>query len=276
MNENENHMNQVSESGNADNGLSAGTATAESGAVGGVVQQAAENPTAPEKTYSQDEVNAIVGKKLARREAKLRKEYDRTYGNLVDTLKAGTGKETLEDITDTFREFYSQKGIELSQKPRYSDRDIEVLAEAEANDIISGGIDEVSEEVDRLAGIGLERMDQKEKAVFKKLAEYRANAERDGELEKIGVSKELYQSREFKDFASKFNPKTPMREIYDIYAKTLPQKDIKPAGSMKSNVTGDTGVKEFYSRDEALKFTRQDFDKNPKLFEAVERSMLKW
>ena len=47
-------------------------------------------------------------------------------------------------------------------------------------------------------------------------------------------------------------------------------------GSMKNNTLKDSGVKDFYTRDEALKFTKKDFDKNPALYKAVEQSMLKW
>jgi hypothetical protein len=47
-------------------------------------------------------------------------------------------------------------------------------------------------------------------------------------------------------------------------------------GSMKNTTVKDTGVKDFYTRDEALQFTKQDFDKNPALFKAVEQSMYKW
>ena len=46
-------------------------------------------------------------------------------------------------------------------------------------------------------------------------------------------------------------------------------------GSIKQT-TVDKGVKDFYSREEAMKFTVEDFNKNPALFEAVEKSMRKW
>ena len=47
-------------------------------------------------------------------------------------------------------------------------------------------------------------------------------------------------------------------------------------GSMK-NSTGEEGtVKDFYTRDEALQFTKKDLDKNPALYKAIEASMLKW
>jgi hypothetical protein len=47
-------------------------------------------------------------------------------------------------------------------------------------------------------------------------------------------------------------------------------------GSMKNKTSEENTVKEFYSRDEALKFTKKDYDKNPALFAAVKRSMPKW
>ena len=239
------------------------------------VEQTTEETVAP-KLYSQEELDAIVGKRMARKEAKIRKEYDRKYGDLVDTLKAGTGKESVEEINSTFADFYRQKGIKIPEKPTYSSKDIEVLAQAEAADIINAGFEEVVEETDRLANLGAANMTAREKAVFKALAEYRQNAERSRELSKIGVTEDVYNSKEFKDFAGKFNANTPIADIYDIYHKTLPKKEIKTMGSMKNTASADSGVKEFYSRDEAMKFTKKDFDKNPELFAAVQKSMLKW
>ena len=79
-----------------------------------------------------------------------------------------------------------------------------------------------------------------------------------------------------KDFAGKFNANTPIADIYDIYKKTQPKKEFKTMGSMKNSTSDDGTVKDFYTRDEALQFTKKDFDKNPALFKAVEASMLKW
>ena len=237
-----------------------------------------EQPTeqTPVKMFTQEEVNEIVGKSKARTRAKVEKEYQRKYGDLEEVLKAGTGKENVEEVTDTFRQFYSQKGIQMPQKPSYTDSDIKVLAQADADEIIRSGFEEVVEEVDRLADLGVDKMTPREKAMFEKLATYRQSTEHSRELSKIGVTEDVYSSKEFKDFASKFNSRTPIRDIYDIYAKTLPKKDIKPMGSMKNSTSDDGTVKDFYTRDEALRFTKQDFDKNPALFKAVEASMLKW
>lgn len=245
-----------------------------------VVEQATENVEIPTeetpKVFTQEEVNEIVGKSKARAIAKVRKEYERKYGDLEDVLRAGTGKESVEEMTDTFAKFYESKGIKLKEKPSYSDRDIEVLANAEANDVIHSGFEEVVEEVDRLTELGLENMTAREKAYFKALATHRQKVERQNELTKIGVTEDVYNSKEFQDFASKFNSNTPIADVFSIYNKTLPKKDIKPMGSMTNKTSDDGTVKDFYTRDEALRFTKADFDKNPALFKAVQESMLKW
>ena len=232
------------------------------------------------KTYTEAEFNAkldeVLGKKIARREAKIRREYEKKYGDLEDVLKAGTGKESVEEVTDTFKQFYSQKGIKLPEKPSYSDKDVEVLAKAEAEEIIRSGYDEVVEEVDRLTELGVTNMTAREKAVFKTLAEHRSTTERGKELSKLGVTEDVYNSKEFKEFAGKFNASTPIRDIYDIYAKTQPKKDIKTMGSMKNSTGEDGTVKDFYTYEEAKQFTKKDYDNNPALFKAVQASMTKW
>ncbi len=229
------------------------------------------------RTYTDAEVNEIVGKRLARREAKIRKEYDRKYGELEDVLKAGMGKEDVGEITSDLRDFYTNtKKINIPTRAKYSDKDIEILARAEADDIIHAGYDEVVEEVDRLTALGADNMTDQEKAVFKVLAEHRRKTERGKELSEIGVTEDVYNSAEFQAFASKFTSGTPIKDIYDIYSKTQPKKDIKPMGSMK-NITADTNtVKDFYTFEEAQRFTKADFDKNPALFDAVVNSMPKW
>lgn len=241
-----------------------------------VAENAEQNAEPSEKTYTQSQLDEIVGKRLARNSAKIRKEYDRKYGDLEAVLKAGTGKESVEEMTDTFKTFYESKGIKLPEKPNYSDKDLEVLATADAKDVINSGDEDVIEELNRLTDVGFDNMTAREKAYFKVLAEHRQNTERHKELSKIGVTDDVYNSREFQEFASKFNSNTPIADIYSIYTKTQPKKEIKPMGSMTNKTSEDGTIKDFYTRDEALKFTKADFDKSPELFKAVQDSMLKW
>ena len=248
-----------------------------------VTEQVAENveQTTEEspKTYTEAEFNAkldeVLGKKIARKEAKIRKEYERKYGDLTDVLKAGTGKDDVGEMTDTFREFYTSKGIKMPTKPQYTDKDVAVLAKHEADEIIRGGFEDVVEEADRLKEIGAENMTAREKAVFIALTDHIKATETSRELSQIGVTEDVYNSKEFKDFAAKFKD-TPIREVYDYYTKIHPQKEYKTAGSMKNTNSGEGAIKDFYTPEEAKRFSKSDFDKNPALYEAVVKSMAKW
>lgn len=234
------------------------------------VTETVEQPTESPKTYTQEEVDAIVGKRLARQEAKIRKETEKKYGRLEEVLKAGTGKQSVEEVTDTLTDFYQKKGIQIPQRPRYSDRDIEVLASAEAEEFISAGYEDVVEEVDRLAKVGVKNMNARERALFGKLCEHRQATERARELSQRGVTEDVYNSDEFKSFASKFNSKTPIGEIYDLFEKTKPKKNIRTMGSMRQGQ--NTGPKDYYTPEEIERLTEEDLD-DPKVWEAVRRSM---
>ena len=159
-----------------------------------VEQTTEETVVEPAKVFTQEDMNAAVGKAKARVSAKIRKEYEKEYGDLVDVLEAGTGKRNVGEITDALKQFYASKGVELPEK-KHDNRDLEVLARADAEEIISGGYEEVVEEVDRLANKA--NMTAREKATFKVLADYRANAERGRELAEKGVGEDVYNSKEF-------------------------------------------------------------------------------
>ena len=240
------------------------------------VEEVVEAP----KTYTEEELNArvdeLLAKKIARKEARIRKEYDKKYGKLESVLKAGTGEDDLNKLTDTFTDFYTKKGIQLPTEPTYSESDMKVLANAEAQSIIDAGYDEVVDEVDSLAELGVDNMTSRQKLVFTKLAEYRKAEEERRDLAKIGVSASALEDNEFKEFAAKLNPSMTTKEKYEMYTQFKPKPKVETMGSMKNTTSNDTGVKDFYTRDEALKFTQKDFDKNPALYKAVTESMLKW
>lgn len=238
-----------------------------------------EEPTITEpaeETFTKAQVDEMIAKKLARKEAKIRKNYEKKYGRLETVLKAGTGEEDVEALTNTFADFYSKKGIDIPKEPTFSDKQVGFIAKGEADEIISAGFDEVVEEVDRLLEVGLDNMTPTEKAVFQRLATYRQNEEAKKELAKIGVGDKVLQDNDFVEFSNKLNPSLSIKEKYELYSQIKPKPKVETMGSMKNNTSKDSGVKDFYTRDEALKFTKADFDKNPALYKAVENSMSKW
>ncbi len=249
------------------------------------VEQTTEETVVTEQTYTQADVDRMVKEKLdevmpgkiARREAKIRKENDRKYGELIGVLQAGMGKEDIGEITSDLRKFYGErKGIKMPEKPNYTAQDIEVLASADVAEIIRGGFDEVVEEADRLNAMGVENMTARDKAVFVALTNHIKDTETSRELAKLGVPEEVYNSKEFQDYRSMFRSDVPISKVYENFSKnTQPKKEHKSPGSMKSNVP-DTGLKDYYSFEEASKFTKKDFDNNPALYQRVLDSMTKW
>ena len=161
------------------------------------------------KMYTQDEVDALMGKRTARLEAKIRREYEQEYGGLMDVLRAGTGKQTVGEITDSFKEHYTQQGVQLPQKPMFSDGDLATLAEKDAAEFINAGNDDVADEVARLEKLGAANMTDREKKVYQMLKQHRQNTDREAELAKLGVPEEVYKSAEFLNFAKKFDLSTP-------------------------------------------------------------------
>jgi hypothetical protein len=249
-------------------------------------EETVETVEEPVKMYTEDEFNArmneLLPKKLERAKAKMRREFEEEYASYKETeavLNAGLGTSNIEEAKDSLIEFYKQKGLDIPEyQPEtvYSDEEAGVLANYEAQKIIDAGFDEVIEEVNRLADKGVEGMTNKEKRLFTQLAEYRKLEESRVELAQIGVKAEALEDAGFKEFSKKLNPNMSVREQYEMYLSTKPKSNIEPIGSMKGTKSADPTVKDFYTHEEAMKFTRADFDKNPALFEAVKRSMPKW
>lgn len=226
------------------------------------------------ETFTKEQVDEMIAKKLARKEAKIRREYEKKYGRAETVLKAGLQKDNFEEAVTELENYYTQEGVNIP-KTQYSERDTEILANAEANEIIESGYDDLVEEVDRLASIGVENMSDRDKIIFNKIASERKRIEEEKELASIGIGKDSITD-EFKEFSKKLNPSLTMKEKYEMYTKFKPKPKVEPIGSLKNTTNKDSGVKDFYTREEALKFTKKDFDKNPALFKAVENSMSKW
>lgn len=240
-------------------------------------EETVEEPVKEEvRTYTDEEVNEIASKRAARVEKKLRREYEKKYSKLGNVLNAGLGTSNLEDATTKLEDFYKEKGINIpdSYEPKMSDDDIEVLADKDANEIISLGYNEMKEEGERLAKLGKD-MSQRERLVLEKLSNKAKEIEEMKELSAIGVSKEQVEDNDFKEFEKKLNPNLSLKEKYEMYLSTKPKKQIKQMGSMKSGSTNND-LKDYYTYEEASKLTDDDYKKNPKLYEIIEKSMQRW
>ena len=269
------HENDIEEMNVTEEGTeNVDTATTEETAGEANEEQKTEQETSEEtaKLYTQQELDDIVERRLARERAKLHKKYEKQAA-LADVVKAGTGTDYAE-AEQKMREYYQSKGIDIPSKSTYSDNDTKILAEAEAKVIINAGYDEVVAELEDLRNLGVDKMDARQKEKFKILATHQKQEARVKELASIGVPELVYESKEFKDFAAQFNDDTPMKTVYELYIKTSSTKpQPEKLGSMKN--THPQGDMDIYTPEEVDKLTAKDYD-NPKIMEKVRRSMIAW
>jgi len=241
-----------------------------------------EDTKGNEKLYTEADIDKLVNakvdeilpSKIERAKSRIRREYEDKYGRVETVLKAGLGTDSLEDATKQLADFYTDRGIQIPAQPTYSETDVEVLADSDANQIIKAGYDDIVDELDRLAGKGVEKMTPREKIVFSKLDNERKRQVGIKELASIGVKPESLEDKEYKDFASKLNPEMSIKEKYEMYLKFKPKPKVETIGSMKTTVP-DNKVKDFYTPDEVRKLTSKDLD-NPEIMKAVEKSMTMW
>lgn len=230
-----------------------------------------EETSEPEvQTYTQEDVNKILEARTNSLNRKHQKELDK-YRQTESILKQGLAVDNIDDINKQLTEFYKEQGVEITPGSNFNDRDEQILARADIDEIISLGDGEVMDTARELAS--KKNRTVREETIFQGLMKEIGIKQAVAELSKSGADKSIYESDGFKTFASQFNPNVPVTDIYSLYTKTLPQKkQPETAGSMKSvQVTNE--IKDFYTPEEAKKFTDADYDKNPALFDAVVRSM---
>ena len=230
-------------------------------------------PEEPEETYTKAQLTERIENAVKRREAKLRRDFRKTEDDLRSieaVLNAGLGTSSIEEARERLTEFYKSKNVQIPDRPVYSDRELEVLGNSEADEIISLGFDEVVEEVNRLADKGLNNMTPREKITFKKLAEHRQRQERINELASIGVKEDVLASKDFQDYANQFREDVSIKKVYEMWAKTQPKAPVEQMGSMKN--LAPSKHKDYYTDEEISKLTLDDLN-DPKIWEAVRKSM---
>lgn len=250
------------------------TGTSESG-----VETTEQQP----RTYSEEEVEAIKkqinednqkawNKRWGREKSKMEKEFEKER-ELAKVMREQTQTSSIDELLDVT---YQNYGIE---RPSISNsKDDEILGKYDAKEILELDYEAIEEEANRLAGL---KRTAREEATFMELGKYLTNKKKEikrtQEIKDAGIDEETLKDENFKSFMSKFKDDVPLKEIYEDYSKMNPKKQPYNPGSAKgTNESNKNEVKEFYTYEESLKFTREDFKKNPELLKAIERSMTKW
>ena len=212
-----------------------------------------------------ERVNNILPTKIEREKRKIEKDYREKLSKYEETesiLSAGLGTKDISESNQRMREFYREQGIDIPayQRPRYSEEDEKALGELDAKKVISLGFDEMQEEANNLAEIGIDKMTPRQKVMFTTLASELTRQKQTRELAKLGVKEDILNDAEFKDFASQFNSKASIQKVYEMYTKMKPQKQYEPIGSMKNNK--EVEKKDYFTNDEIAKMTDKELEEN--------------
>ena len=216
------------------------------------------------KTYTQEDVDAIVKSRISRE----KKIYERKEARLKNALKAGMGVDNDDELTDKVVEYYKGQGIDIPEEPTYSEDDERILADYEAKAIESLGLDEVRSVTEDMES-RLNTLSKREKLMYEALNTYKTNEESKLELRKIGVKDDVLNSEDFKSFASKFNSGVPITDVYSLYARTKEQ-EVTPIGDMSTS--GNKEIKNYYTPEEYDRLSPEE-KKDPAIQKIVEDSM---
>ena len=240
-----------------------------------------EEDSKPQGRFVTDEeLNEIVDKRVRRKLDKLEREQAKQLADYRDTeavLNAGLGTNNIQEANQRMREYYENEGIKMPERivPGHSKHEIEVLAKDEANGFIEDGHDAMLNEANRLAQIGYANMSDREKIIFTTLSERLTEEKDKEELKRLGADESLLTDKKWIEHRNQFNSNVPIEKIYALYKGIQPKAKVENPGSMK-NTPATNNIKDFYTYEEASKFTKEDFDKNPELFKVVENSSYKW
>lgn len=202
---------------------------------------------------------------------------------LVQLMMKKTDSKSLDEVLDIS---YANYGEERPKNTRVNLKDDEVLGKHDASEILNLDFDSIKEETDRLANIS--SRSTREDVTYKELLKYvqeRNHKEKiKKEIQDNGIDEKVLEDTEFLQFAENFKEGVSMKIIYDTYSKAkIPVEDtqVKPnnkpfsPGSMKNTYT-EAVIKDYYTFEEAKALTREDYRKNPKLLEIVDKSMKSW
>lgn len=249
--------------------------------------QEAETPSEEDiEKQIEERANKIAEEKIEARLIRDRVKREREeagtkakYQELETIMKTALGVDNIDDAITKSREFYKEQGIQIPEivnKPFLSERQEEVLARDEAQRIIKLGKEEMNEEANRISAIPKSQRTHQDEVIFDEICRELVRVNDYDGLKNKGYNTSVLEDKDFSDFRNQFNLSMPIDKIYEMYQQikgTKPQQPKSP-GSAKTN-NSNNEIKDYYTPEEVRQFTEEDLD-NPKLMEAIDRSMLRW
>lgn len=213
------------------------------------------------KMFTQEDVDKIVKSRLARKEREYQKELSK-YKDTDNVLRTTLKLKEEDDTNAKLREYYEAEGIKLPEaiKPGLSEREIELLANADAEEIIEEGHDAMFNEAERLAKIGYKNLNLREQIIFNRLAETLTDEKDKNELLKLGAKEELLSDKKFIEFRKQFNSNTPIKNVYELYKQIQPKTAVENPGSMRNEKIKQP--KTIFTDEEIAKMSDKDLDAN--------------
>ena len=234
-----------------------------------VEQKTTEEPQG--KFYTDEEfnqkVNEIADRRVARKMRKVNRELD-DYKDTINVLKSQLGGDTIEDVNTNLRKLYENEGVELPKKYVSEDSELnELIAERDFKDFETEGIKSITDEANRLAGIGYENLNSKDKILFSKLVN-KIDTENDKKVLKgLNVDESILEDKDFISFRGQFNREVPISKIYDLYSGKKETK-INTPGNLENKSTTE---REYFTDEEIEALTMEQLD-DPKIWEKVRKS----
>lgn len=215
------------------------------------------------KFYTDEEfnraVNEIADRRVARKMRKMERELDK-YKDTENVLKSQVGGENIEEINNNLRKLYTDSGVELPKRYVSEDREyIEYQAERDSKDIIADGYDTIKQEAGRLASIGYDNLDQKDKLIFNNLVN-ELNREDDRKaLRSLNIDASILEDKNFIDYRNQFNNTVPVTKIYEMYSGNQEETKINTPGDLTNNSILE---KDYFTDEEIEKMTDEELERN--------------
>lgn len=254
------------------------------------VQETTEEVVKPNEDDMEKQIeeraNKIAEEKIEARliRDRIKRERDEAgtkakYEELETIMKSALGANDIDEVISKSRQFYKEQGVEIPQiinKSSLNERDEIILAKADAGDIIKLGKSEMEAEANRIAAIPESNRSLRDRTVFNDLCQELIKIKDVEDLKTKGYDTEVLDSKDFSSFREQFNFNTPIAQIYEMYQKVNGNRPVQPKSPGSARTTNtDNEVKDYYTPEEVRQFTEEDLD-NPKLMEAIDRSMLRW